>query len=120
VSVEYPIFVFEKDDHSMCLIEDESRIFYHLEAVDIENGEYVFWDAKGGGVSIEVSKGKMTGLGAGPAEFSLGDALVMFAKSEGISPAGAIASPIEEWNRIQDQLEKRLKKGILSRIFSRL
>jgi len=116
VSVEYPIFVFEKDDHSMSLIEDESRLFYHLEAIDIENGEYVFWDAKGGGVSIQVAEGKMIGLGPGPAEFPLGDALVMFAKAEGISPAGPIASLIEEWNRIQGELSRRPKKRILSRL----
>ena len=120
MSVEFPIFVFEKDDHSMRVIEDEHRIFHHLEAVDIENGEYVFWDAKGGGVSIRMSRGKMTGLGPGPAEFPLGDALVMFAKAAGISPAVAMASPIEEWNRIQGELKSRPKKGILSRIFSRL
>ena len=119
MSVEYPIFVLERDDHSMRLIEDESRILYHLEAIDIENGEYLFWDAKGSGVSIQMSKGKMTVSGPEPAEFPLIDALVMFAKSKEIPSAGAIASPIGEWNRIQFELSRRPRKGILARIFSR-
>ena len=57
MSVTYPLFAFEKDDKSMRLIENESRILSHLEAIDIENDEYVFWDASGEGVSVAVSVG---------------------------------------------------------------
>jgi hypothetical protein len=35
VAVTYPLFVFEKDDKSMRLIEDQGRILFHLEAIDI-------------------------------------------------------------------------------------
>jgi hypothetical protein len=55
VSVTYPLFVFEKDDKSIRLIENESRILYHLEAIDIENEEYVFWDSSGSGVLVTVT-----------------------------------------------------------------
>ena len=134
MSVEYPIFAFEKDDHSMWLIENESRIFYHLEEADVINGEYVFWDANGGGVTIRIStrkmglggvtiqiSGKMTGPAPAQAQFPLSEAMVLFAKSKRIAPPDAISSPIEAWTRIQDELSRRpKKKGILSRILSRL
>ena len=55
MSVTYPLFVFEKDDKSIRLIENESRILYHLEAIDIENEEYVFWDSSGSGVLVTVT-----------------------------------------------------------------
>ena len=54
MSVTYPLFVFEKDDKSIRLIENESQI-HCLEAIDIENEEYVFWDANGAGVSVAVT-----------------------------------------------------------------
>ncbi len=55
--VTYPLFAFEKDDKSMRLIENESRLLSNFEAIDIENNEYVFWDANGGGLSVAVSVG---------------------------------------------------------------
>lgn len=57
VGVEFPIFVFEKDDHSMRLVESPERLLYHLEAIDIENGEYLFWDSIGAGVCVSVAGG---------------------------------------------------------------
>ncbi len=51
MSFTYPVFVFEKDDSSMRLISAENEILSQLEAVDIENGEYVVWDGRGHGVS---------------------------------------------------------------------
>jgi hypothetical protein len=55
MNVEFPLFAFEKDDRSMLLIEKSDRLLYHLEAIDIENDEYVFWDAKGAGVCVSVT-----------------------------------------------------------------
>jgi hypothetical protein len=51
----------------MRLIENESRILSHLEAIDIEGDEYIFWDANGGGVSVAVS------VGAFKSKFESGD-----------------------------------------------
>lgn len=33
----------------MLLIERPDRLLYHLEAIDIENDEYLFWDSTGAG-----------------------------------------------------------------------
>jgi hypothetical protein len=39
-SVSFPLFVFEKDDCSMFLVETPDKVLYHLEPIDIENDEY--------------------------------------------------------------------------------
>jgi hypothetical protein len=41
----------------MCLIETPERVLYHLEAIDIENNEYLFWDSTGVGVCVSVARG---------------------------------------------------------------
>jgi hypothetical protein len=51
----YPLFAFMKDDQSMALIEDSSRILRKCDEVFLADGEYVFWDANGDGVSVSVS-----------------------------------------------------------------
>ena len=56
MGVQFPLFVFEKDDRSMSLIETPERVLYHLEAIDIENDEYLFWDASGAGVCVSLTR----------------------------------------------------------------
>ena len=46
MAVTYRLFVVEKDGQSVQLIENPSHICT-VEAVDILNGEYIFWDANG-------------------------------------------------------------------------
>src|SRR5260370_5877129 len=60
MDVQFPLFVFEKDDRSMYLIETPERVFYHLEAIYIENNEYLFWDSTGAGVRISVARGAVS------------------------------------------------------------
>lgn len=43
-------------------IESFERILYHLEAIDIENDEYMFWDADGRGLKILIKKGRVSGF----------------------------------------------------------
>ena len=94
----------------MWLIENEERIFYHLEEADIINGEYVFWDARGGGVSIHISKkGEMTAPSAAPAPFPITEALVRYAGAKRAELQDAAGSPVEIWEKIQEELRKRRK-----------
>jgi hypothetical protein len=51
MAVTYPLFVFKTYDQAMLRIDDPTRLCV-LEGIDIENGEYVFWDANGNGVSV--------------------------------------------------------------------
>jgi hypothetical protein len=55
MNVRFPLFAFEKDDHSMFLIEEPDRLLYHLEWIDIEDQEYIFWDSTGAGVRVTVN-----------------------------------------------------------------
>jgi hypothetical protein len=121
VSVDYPIFAYEQDDHSMWLIENEKRIFYQLEEADIRNGEYVFWDATGSGVSIHISKkGEMTGPSAAPVAFPITEALARYARAKDVDLGDAASSPVEIWERIQEELLRRRKPdGIVIRMLRR-
>ncbi len=124
MTVTYPLFVFEKDDQSMKLVEDSSRILFHMEAIDIENGEYVFWDANGNGVSVAVSltafKSELMDVTSCAALFPLRDAFALYAKALGLSEINVDGPPSEVWRRILKELEKRPKKrSFFSRVFSK-
>ena len=47
----FPLYV-QLDDGKLIRIETMERILYHLEAIDIENDEYLFWDASGNGIKV--------------------------------------------------------------------
>ncbi len=51
-NTSFPLYGFEKDDWSMFLVENENRVFYHMEPIDFENNEYLFWDAQGRDVRL--------------------------------------------------------------------
>jgi hypothetical protein len=116
VSVEYPIFVFEKDDRSMRLIESEERILSHLEAIDIENNEYVFWDANGRGVSISVSvgsfKSELKSVTSYSESLPIHDAFKLLAEGMGIQESLTDGAPIEVWRRIQERARKPSERAI--------
>jgi hypothetical protein len=106
VVVTYPLFVFEKDDKSMRLIEDHGRILFHLEAIDIENDEYVFWDSTGLGVIVSVMKGN---LSVSPCKevFPLRDAFKAYADANGLVRLILSGAPTEAWTQIKNALEGR-------------
>jgi hypothetical protein len=122
MAVTYPLFVFEKDDQSIRQIEDPSRLQYHLEAIDVANDEYVFWDANGNGVSVSASvgmfKGKMREVTSCVAPFPLRDAFSLYAKTVGLHDFDVQGPPSEVWSRIQKEIDARPKKrSFLSRLF---
>jgi hypothetical protein len=123
MAVIYPLFVFEKDDQSMWQIEDPSSIGV-LEAIDIENGEYVFWDENGNGVSIAASvttfKSKIGDVTPCVSLFPLRDAFSLYAKTLSLPDFNVDGAPSEVWGRIQQELESRPKKrSFFSRLFSK-
>ena len=120
MSVVYPLFVFEKDDRSMRVVERPDRILYHLEAIDIENDEFLFWDSTGNAVAVNVAKGKVVDVSSSPPGLSLHDVLVSYAESLNLPAALVYGAPTEAWERIEKELQNRPKrKGLFSRLFSR-
>jgi len=119
VSVTYPLFAFEKDDKSMRLIENESRILSHLEAIDIENDEYVFWDASGEGVSVAVSvgafKSKLESVTSRPSGFPIQDVLKAYTTSLGLSEAVAEGTPRMPGFAFKQNSENDLRNGVTYR-----
>jgi hypothetical protein len=119
--VTYPLFVLEKDDQSMRQIADPSCIGI-LEAIDIENGEYVFWDANGDGVSVAASvtafKSTIGDVTSCAPLFPLRDAFSSYAKTLGLLDFDVDGSPGEVWSRIQKEIDARPKKpSFLARLF---
>ena len=123
-SLTYPLFVFAKDDSSMRVIAEESGILRQLEATDIENEEYVFWDVNGASVSISVSvgpfKSKLESVALRTPAFPIREAFMLYAKTLGVAEPIVDGAPMDIWNRMQSQLESRSRKrSLLSKLFSR-
>jgi hypothetical protein len=56
--VLFPIYAC-LDDGQLIRIDSFQKILYELEAIDIENDEYQFWDANGRGLKILIAKGSV-------------------------------------------------------------
>jgi hypothetical protein len=111
----FPIFVFEKDDRSMRLIENEENLFYHLEEIDIQNGEYLFWDVDGVEICLQVNKRKIAAIENCENGKALTQAFAAYSQSLGLA-VDLAGRPLEAWRRILDGAKKRLKRtGSLAR-----
>ncbi len=60
--LSFSLFVFEKDDCSMQLIEKRDDLFLHLEEIDLQNDKYLFWDANGARVCLRMNKKKVVAI----------------------------------------------------------
>jgi hypothetical protein len=81
--VSFPLYVFEKDDCSMFLVERPDRFLYHIEPIDIEYEEYLFWDSAERGVSVSVKHDKVSNIGHCDCEMTLREAFVRHSRSLG-------------------------------------
>ncbi len=104
----------------MLVIERPDRILYHLEAIDIENDEYLFWDATGVPVKVTILKNKVADVSECAPKLPLRDAFVSYLETLDLPPTLAAGAPTEVWNRIQQELEKRPKKSSwFAKLFTR-
>lgn len=115
MDVQFPLFVLA-DDSSMCLVETPERVLYHLEAIDIENGEYLFWDSTGTGVTISVAGGKVKRIATCDQKMSLREAFEAYAAAYGLRIVPG-ESPVDTWNGFQSQLPPR--RTIWERLFGK-
>jgi C-terminal processing protease CtpA/Prc len=117
MAVLYPLFVFEKDDCSMQLVEKPEDLFFHLEEFDIQNDEYLFWDANGTGVCLRMKKKKVVAIENCAAAKPLSEAFLAYCQSLDLV-VDLANKPIETWTRIQDAVKRRpKKKGRFARLF---
>ena|SRR5215472_15495606 len=108
------------DDGEVIRIESFDRILYHLEAIDIENGEYMFWDAAGHGLKILIQQGKVRGFQKINNNVTLQQAFDGYARQ--LAQQGATVDtsgvPEEIWAKIQKAKESLPPApGFFSRFF---
>lgn len=112
----FPIFV-RLDDGTVMQIESHDRILYHLEAIDIENNEYLFWDADGRDVKVIIKSSKVSELRETDNGMSVQKAMDGYATQLGTT-IEITGTPLETWRRIQafkDSLPR--PRGLLFRLF---
>ena len=114
----FPLYV-RLDEGAVLRIESVERILYHLEANDIENDEYMFWDVNGHGVKILVKKERVIGFANAEHTITLQHAFVDYSQQLGVN-VDTTGTPEEIWNNVKkakDELPRR--PSFLSRLFNR-
>jgi hypothetical protein len=115
----FPLYVC-LDDGEVIRVEGFDRILYHLEAIDIENDEYMFWDAAGQGLKVLIKKGKVVGFEKTENKVTLQQAFEEYAQQ--LAQRGAtvdtIGTPEEILAKIQTAKESlEGARGFFSRFF---
>jgi hypothetical protein len=114
--VPFPIYVL-LDDRLMLSIESPIRVLYHLEPIDIENDEYLFWDANGKGVRVSINRQKVHSIEYADNPITLIEAFRLYSQAIGVDVD--MNGTIEVvWSRFK-QAEAGLPrpKGVFSRLF---
>lgn len=104
--VLFPLYV-RLDDGALECIEEFERILYHLETIDIENDEYMFWDAAARPLKILTEKGKVSGFEKVAHKITLQQAFEGYAQQ--LAKLGATVdvsgTPKESWREVQKAKE---------------
>jgi len=120
-NVAFPFFVC-LDDGEVMQIETLERILYHLEAIDIENDEYMFWDAGGRGLKIIIKQGRVSGFEKANNKVTLQQAFDGYANQlaqRGIT-VDTSGRPDKIWAEMQKAKESIPRhSGVFSRLFRR-
>jgi hypothetical protein len=118
-SVSFPLFVFERDDYSMFVVEAPDTVLYHMEPIDIENGKYLCWDANGRAVRISISGQWVTGICYCEPEIPLAQAFRRYSEVYGLDVD--TTGPFDQvWCRLKDPASRAPRsRGLLSRLFRR-
>ncbi len=110
----FPLYGFAKDDFSMFLIEKESRVFYHIEPIDFENNEYLFWDAQGRAVRLIVERKKPTEIEETANEITLTEAFRRYSQALGAT-VDMNGAPAEVWARLQANIKPESWRSRIAR-----
>jgi hypothetical protein len=117
--VSFPLFVFEKDDCSIFVVETPDKVLYHMEPIDIENDEYLYWDANGRAVRISIAGQHVTGIAYGEAQIPLAEAFTRHSEALGLNVD--TTGPVDKaWCRLKEaESHVPRRRGLLSRLFRR-
>jgi hypothetical protein len=96
----FPLYAFEKDDWSMFLVESPDKVLSHIEPIDFENDEYLFWDAQGHGVRLTLERGTLTSIEDAENEITIQEAFARYSQSLGVTVDTTRPFP-EVWARLQ-------------------
>ena len=114
----FPLYV-RLDDGEVLQIESIERILYHLEAIDIENDEYMFWEANGHGLKILIEEGRVIGFANAENKITLQQAFDDYVKQVGVD-VDTTGTPEEIWDKAKKAKEKLPNRpSFLSRPFNR-
>ena len=108
--MSFPLFVFEKDDCSMFLVETPDKVLYHMEPIDIENNEYVCWDSNGNAVRISIQGQGVTGINHGAAEMPLAEAFKRHSDAFGLD-VDTTGSVDRVWHRLKQARKPATHEG---------
>jgi hypothetical protein len=112
----FPLFV-RLDDGEVMQIDRYDKILYHLEAIDIENDEYLFWDAQGRDLKVIIKNSKVSELRLTQNRVTVQDAMGEYACQLGTKVETA-GTPLEIWRRIEEFKDTLPRpRGLLSRLF---
>jgi hypothetical protein len=96
----FPLYVFEKDDWSMFLVESADKVLYDIEPHDFDNNEYLFWDAAGRGVRVTIEHGVLTDIQEADNEITIREAFGLYSQTLSAS-VDTTGSLLEVWARLQ-------------------
>jgi hypothetical protein len=117
----FPLYVC-LDDGEVIRIDSSERVLYHLEAIDIENGEYMFWNAAGQGLKVLIQKGKVSGFEKIDNKLTLQQAFEQYARqlTERGAAVDTSGTAEEVWTQIEKAKESLPRRdGFFSRLFGR-
>jgi hypothetical protein len=100
-NIKFPIYVC-LDDGEVMRVESFETILHHLEAIDIDNNEYLFWDAHGRGLKILTEKNAVSGFHDRDNKLSCRQAIKAYATR--------LAMPIDA-NGTLDEVRARVEKA---------
>jgi hypothetical protein len=114
----FPLYVC-LDDGEVLQIASAETILYHLEAIDIENDEYMFWDAGGHGLKILIEKGRVTGFANAENKITLQHAFDEYVQQLGVA-IDTTGTPQEIWDKVQKAKQGLPRPtGFFSSLFGR-
>lgn len=91
-------------------VETPEKLLSYMKPRDIENGEYLCWDARGRAVRILISRQQLTEIAVTKTEISLGDAFRLYSDVHGLDVD--TTGPFElVWCRLKQEGRRSHQRG---------